>query len=764
MSDEISTILSHHHRQHHAAPAAAAEGDGAAATARSVPPVSAPSPPMPPIDHSFQPKHLTAVANLDDSADDEEGNLVRNLSATTLAEMHAEREANGIPPPQQQQQQQQQQHTGRRRLSTVCEDGHAHGKMVALHDSKVLVLYTGGTIGMRTCPAGVYAPEQHYLPRAIRDIPPLNDKEYAERMYADLPLKPLCLPPVRGMSKRVVYWVVEYEPLLDSSDMTFDDWIRIAKDIRKSYSAYDGFVVLHGTDTLAYTACALSFMMENLGKPVVITGAQIPVAEVRSDGRENMIGALIVAGNLDIPEVCVLFNNKLLRGNRSIKVDTHGLEAFDSPNMAPLATLDISINVNYESIFRSGELRPFTVQESLCRNVVVLRIFPSMPIESVRALLRAPTQGVVLQTYGSGNIPLRREDILREVRTAVERGCLVVNVSQCAKGQVATSYMTAKILDDAGVIFGSDMTTEAALAKLAYVLAKQEWSIEQKAAMLRKNLAGELSVAHSDAQLVGELDIIPRLAKYLSITSSSETRMLRNALFPPLSCHAAFANDVQTLENLRLSGANLSGGDYNMRTPLHVANIINLGWHPPTFGEGKVGDRGSSGVAAVEYLLKHGASVHIRDANDENALICAVRSRNLVAIKMVRQAGGQLVLPRPRIGVELCLSAGSGDLEALKAWHAAGANLSTTDYDGRTALHVAAARGLDEMCYWLCENGADPLVRDRLGRTPAEDARANIDEHMVEGLRRRRRWHIKVFAQKSSRVRSSFALLAPFGG
>uniref|UniRef100_A0A183BPR8 RanBP2-type domain-containing protein n=2 Tax=Globodera pallida TaxID=36090 RepID=A0A183BPR8_GLOPA len=155
-----NTILSHHHRQHHAAAAAAGAadaGDGAATTARPVPPMSAPSPPMPPIDHSFQPKHLTAVANLDDSADDDEGNLVRNLSATTLAEMHAEREANGILPPQQQQQQ-QQQHTGRRRLSTVCEDGHAHGKMVALHDSKVLVLYTGGTIGMRTCPAGGIVP------------------------------------------------------------------------------------------------------------------------------------------------------------------------------------------------------------------------------------------------------------------------------------------------------------------------------------------------------------------------------------------------------------------------------------------------------------------------------------------------------------------------------------------------------------------------------------------------------------------------------
>lgn len=129
--------------------------------------------------------------------------------------------------------------------------------------------------------------------------------------------------------------------------MTFDDWIRIAKDIRKSYHEYDGFVVLHGTDTLAYTASALSFMMENLGKPVVITGAQIPVAEVRSDGRENLIGALIVAANFDIPEVTVYFNNKLLRGNRCTKLDNSGLAAFDSPNMNPLASMDISINSKF---------------------------------------------------------------------------------------------------------------------------------------------------------------------------------------------------------------------------------------------------------------------------------------------------------------------------------------------------------------------------------------------------------------------------------
>lgn len=150
----------------------------------------------------------------------------------------------------------------------------------------------------------VYSPKPGYLPGVLRDMPPLNDKEYIDVNYSSInTVKPYSLPPVRFMKKRVVYWIVEYEPLLDSCDMTFDDWIRIATDIRKAYHNYDGFVVLHGTDTLAYTASALSFMMENLGKPVIITGSQIPVAEVRSDGMENLIGALITAGNFDIPEV-----------------------------------------------------------------------------------------------------------------------------------------------------------------------------------------------------------------------------------------------------------------------------------------------------------------------------------------------------------------------------------------------------------------------------------------------------------------------------
>ncbi|KAE9546396.1 hypothetical protein FO519_010392, partial [Halicephalobus sp. NKZ332] len=206
-------------------------------------------------------------------------------------------------------------------------------------ESKVLVLYTGGTIGMKCKENGVYEPETDYLPFTIRDTPYLNDKEYVNEFYRNSQSQPCCLPPVRNTMKRIVYSFMEYNPLLDSSDMTFDDWIKIAEDIRKNYDSYDGFVVLQGTDTLAYSASALSFMMENLGKPVVITGAQISVAEVRSDGRENLVGALILAGNFDIPEVTVYFNYNLMRGNRCTKLDNYGFGAFISPNMDPLATM-----------------------------------------------------------------------------------------------------------------------------------------------------------------------------------------------------------------------------------------------------------------------------------------------------------------------------------------------------------------------------------------------------------------------------------------
>jgi lysophospholipase len=345
----------------------------------------------------------------------------------------------------------------------------------------------------------------------------------------------------------------------------------------------------------------------------------------------------------------------------------------------------------------------------------VLRIFPSMPIEAVRATLGPPTMGVVLQTYGSGNMPSRREDIQLEIRNAVERGCLILNVSQCLKGHVDANYQTGKILNDAGVIPGSDMTTEAALTKLAYVLARDEWDLEMKRRMLQLNLRGELTVARSGK--LSELDIIPRLAAYLRITSSDETRLLRNAIYPPLVCHAANSNDVTLMENLRLSGATFADSDYDQRTALHVAAT-------------------AGNLETVQYLLKHGASVHTRDGMNENPLSSAIRSKNVEVISAIRQAGAQLLVPTMRIGVELCSAASQDDMSTLKAWHSAGATMCESDYDGRTALHVASNRGFVDAVEFLCENGAEPLAEDQFGMTPVDECkRSKATEEQITAVR-----------------------------
>ncbi|CAG2114109.1 unnamed protein product, partial [Medioppia subpectinata] len=327
---------------------------------------------------------------------------------------------------------------------------------------------------------GVYAPKAGALVPALRKYPQLHDPEYViKHMKMPENQSPLVLPDT-GESSRVVYTIYEYEPLLDSSNFTVDDWITIALDIQRNYHHFNGFVILHGTDTMSYTASALSYMLENLGKTVVITGSQIPLFEPRSDGRENLLNSLIIAGNYCIPEVTILFNNKLMRGNRTCKVSTSHLDAFDSPNMAPLVTIGITINVDWNSVFRWPTVAKFCVHSILSPNVGLLRLFPSISLETVRAFLTHPIEGVVLQTYGAGNAPSNRRDILEEFRKATDRGVIIVNITQCWSGQVVASYETGNALVEAGVISGSDMTPEACLTKLSYVLSKQEWDNKQK--------------------------------------------------------------------------------------------------------------------------------------------------------------------------------------------------------------------------------------------------------------------------------------------
>jgi len=361
------------------------------------------------------------------------------------------------------------------------------------NERRVLVIYTGGTIGMVRSARGALVPLPNMLEKTVRKFPHLHDEKYAKMRFGDTNEQPVVLPEMNDDKTRIIYTIYEYDPLLDSSNMTMDDWIRIAQDVKDNYEKFDGFVILHGTDTMAYTAPALSFMMDSLGKSVVITGSQIPLFETRSDGRDNFLGALILAGSYVIPEVTVYFGHRLFRGNRISKVSSDSLNAFDSPNLQPLATMGINIQVNYHNIFRPTEILPFAIHTSLNRNVGLLRLFPSITVETVRVFLQAPTLGVVLQTYGAGNFPTNRKDLLKELEDAAARGVLIVNCTQCGHGSVSPIYETGHMIQNMGIIPGWDMTPEAALTKLSYVLGRSDWSLEKKREMLQANLKGELT-------------------------------------------------------------------------------------------------------------------------------------------------------------------------------------------------------------------------------------------------------------------------------
>lgn len=334
---------------------------------------------------------------------------------------------------------------------------------------RVYIIYTGGTIGMQRTRSG-YRPHSGSLQRQMAEMPELR--------HASMPS----------------YTVHEYEPLLDSSNMTPVEWVKIARDVASNYERYDGFVVLHGTDTMAYTASALPFLLAGLRKPVIITGSQIPLCEIRNDARENLITSLMLASSYAIPEVCLYFGGKLLRGCRATKVSADGFAAFDSPNFPPLGNVGIDMDVNWDLVRRARGAKRISVPELRRPVVSALRLFPGISPELVRNVLRPPLQGLVLEAYGVGNGPDQDEGFIDALTDATKRGVVIVDCTQCLEGTVDLhEYATGSALARAGVISGFDMTAEAALAKL-YFLFGRGYAPERVKADMGRDLRGELTL------------------------------------------------------------------------------------------------------------------------------------------------------------------------------------------------------------------------------------------------------------------------------
>lgn len=335
--------------------------------------------------------------------------------------------------------------------------------------ARVMIIYTGGTFGMVRGADGTLTPF---------DFNHILDH----------------LPILRQLMLELT--VVSFAQPIDSSNMGPEQWVTIAEVIASNSDQHEGFVVLHGTDTMAYTASALAFMLEGLNFPVVFTGAQLPISEPRSDARENLVTALEIAalrkdGKAMVPEVSIFFGNQLLRGCRSKKVESQQFDAFESENYPPLATAGVKIDFNQSAIrpAGSGELR---LPKTFCPDVAVLKIFPGITESVVRGVLGSPgLRGVILETFGSGNAPTANW-FIQSLEEALHNGVVIVNVSQCPGGMVQQGrYETSRELKRIGVIGGSDITTEAAVTKL--MLALGSFPVDEAVRWMGVSLAGEFS-------------------------------------------------------------------------------------------------------------------------------------------------------------------------------------------------------------------------------------------------------------------------------
>ncbi|KDR73574.1 hypothetical protein GALMADRAFT_1337020 [Galerina marginata CBS 339.88] len=648
----------------------------------------------------------------------------------------------------------------------------------SLDESRVLVIYTGGTIGMLVGQQG-YVPEPYFLTETLRSQnrfhDPLQDSlfsnassvqgfrewsgrsspnpesasvtpvdaiartllvrssrpighatalnpnlnnifsrnqprcvqvsEYVYEAYLPTLVTPRSKVPGGTSSKSIRYAILEWNPLLDSSNMAIEDWIRIATEIELNYT-FDAFVILHGTDTMAYTSSALSFLLEDLGKTVILTGAQIPLSQLRNDAVDNLMGALTIAGHYIIPECCLYFNHTLFRGNRVTKMSSYDLSAFNSPNFPPLVNVGIDIVVNWNDVIRQTSLRKFRAHKDMSPHVATLRLFPGISGQTIRAFCMSPIRGVVLETFGAGNAP-QRADVMEALKEACDRGVVVVAISQCAKGTVSDAYETGRTLLQAGVVPGSDMTPECALAKLSYLLSKSEFSTKEVRNLIGSPLRGELTRVSGAIVQQSTIDqnlesIQQLLSQFIRLNrppsvpvinirtpeaiepavqdaaapwswTAAEAATTEAVLFPFLVHLAAAKDDIESLEFcLKPTGVEvpaemlkfgmIPGGIVNCSeagsgmSPLHVAAL-------------------NGNTRAVELLLSSGALVHLRDTLGHTALYLAARQGHEAIVDLLVQAGATLAgsdLPFASYAVKDAVK--PNDERSLRIWLKAGWN------------------------------------------------------------------------------------------
>ena len=336
---------------------------------------------------------------------------------------------------------------------------------------KICVIYTGGTIGMVQTKKG-YEPSSYYLQENIKTIPQFYTNKMPE------------------------FTIIENNKIFDSAEISVEDWNDIAEIVRKNYENYNGFVILHGTDTMAYTASALSFILDNLEKPVILTGSQIPLSQVRSDGYNNLLNSLYICANYQINEVTLYFNNRLYRGNRTTKINSDSFNAFDSPNFNYLLKTGLNIiesaNLNLDNNQQQAANK-LKINRIETQCISMIYMYPSMPIELIRQTLNNNIRAAIFLTFGKGNAAIN-QDVVDVFKEANKREIIIVNSSQCVKGNVdMDTYASGRHFSELGMVSSGDMTKEATLTKMHFLLS-QRLTYNQIKSKLTENLKGEITI------------------------------------------------------------------------------------------------------------------------------------------------------------------------------------------------------------------------------------------------------------------------------